>query len=155
MSAYKPREPGSLKQAQADLVEDCGGLDRAAGLTRVRRTQMGRYTDPADPETNMPADVVQALELHCGNPHVSRFLLLAAGYIAVPVPKKESHPELMRHLSGVLRKTGNLSGHACDAMADGKLSIKECALLRGEAMKTITALSALLGGIDCAGDRHV
>jgi hypothetical protein len=44
MSPYKEREPGSLKDAETALVKACGGLELAARLTRVRKTQMARYT---------------------------------------------------------------------------------------------------------------
>lgn len=146
--AYKPREPGSLKEAETALVGACGGIKRAAQLSRVEKSQMARYTDPACDDTHMPADVVRALELHCGAPHVSRFLVMAAGYVALKVPQKEDRKALMRHLGAIGRKNGQLYGDACEALADGRLSPRERAKVRGEALKTITALSALVGDLD-------
>lgn len=151
---YKPREPASLKEAQAALVAACGGLDAAAGLSRVRRSQMARYTDPADDDTNMPADVVAALQLHCGQPIVSRFLDLAVGFVAVPVPKAESHDSLMKYLATIGKEQGELFKHACEALADGSLTRSEKAKVRGETMKAITALTAFLGAIEGAEDRR-
>jgi hypothetical protein len=149
VGAYAPREPGSLKDAEAALVKACGGLDRASALTRVKPTQMHRYTAPGEPDCHMPADVIAALELHCGAPIVTRFLALGTGSILVTVPgDRATGKSYLRTLAKIGRKTGVLSGDACDALADGTLTGHERAAVRADAIETIAALSALLGELE-------
>lgn len=141
---YKPREPGSLKEAEASLVKACGGLEAAAHLSRVKKSQLARYTDPGEADYHMPADVIRALELHCGVPHVTRFLAIEAGAVLIPLPRDGSRKACMKHLAGIGRDSGKLYGAACDALADGTLSGADRARVRSEAMKTMSALAALI-----------
>ena len=73
---YKPRRPGTLKEAVADLVYTCGGQGESARLCRVSKAQVNRYTDDSDDnaKVHMPVDIVALLEEHCGEPIVTRFL---------------------------------------------------------------------------------
>lgn len=57
------------------LVRACGGLDEAAALAdcRVKRSMLADYQSPQG-EAFMPADVMAALEAHCGEAIYSRAL---------------------------------------------------------------------------------
>jgi hypothetical protein len=144
-----PREPGTLKDAASALVKACGGLEKASALTRVKPSQMQRYTAPGEPDCHMPVDVVVALELNCAQPLVTQFLALQAGGVLLRVPRgARSRRDYMRHLGAIGAKTGALYSHACEAIADGVLSLRERARVRGEALKTVTALVALIDDLD-------
>lgn len=144
-----PREPGSLKDAEAALVKACGGLDKASALTRVKPSQMQRYTAPGEPDCHMPADVVMALEMHCGQPVVTQFLALQAGGVFLPLPKHGvDRKSYMRHLGAIGKDTGQLYSQACEALADGNLTSRERSKVRAESIKTICALTQFLGDLD-------
>jgi hypothetical protein len=147
---YIERQPVSLKDAETALVTACGGQDRAAALTRVRPSQMQRYTSPGEPRCHMPIDVVQALEMHCGNPHVTRFLAFQSQAVLVQFDKGD-RAHVSGHLSAIGQKSGEMFGKACKGLADGTLSAKEAALVQAEAFKTITALSALIADLMSTG----
>lgn len=55
------------------LIAACGGLEEAAGACRVRKSALADYQAPGG-EGFMPADVIAALEAHCGQPIYSRAL---------------------------------------------------------------------------------
>lgn len=144
-----PREPGSLKDAEAALVKACGGLIRAAALTRVRKAQLHRYTDPSEPECHMPADVVVALELASGQPIVTQFLALQSAGVFMPLPKVGPEKKTyMAHLGAIGKDTGQFYAEACEALQDGSLSKKERAKVKAEAIKTIKALTEFLGDLE-------
>jgi hypothetical protein len=147
---YIERQPVSLKDAETALVTECGGQDRAAALTRVRPSQMQRYTSPGEPRCHMPIDVVQALEMHCGVPHVTRFLAYQSSAVLIQFTKGDS-AHVSAHLSAIGRETGEMFGKACDGLHDNCLSPKEAAAVKAEAFKTITALSALIGDLLSVG----
>lgn len=146
---YLERQPGTLKDAEAALVTACGGMEKASSLTRVRPSQMQRYTAPGEPDCHMPVDVVLALELHCGVPHVTRFLAFEAQSIVVSVAKGD-HASFNTHLSAIGRESGKMYAEACAALADGTMTPKEASRVETEALKTVTALSGLIGDLRAA-----
>jgi len=81
----KPRPPGSLKQAVAQLVEALGGPQKVSDFAGVSPTQIGRYTD-ADSENahvNMPVNLALSLEKILGEPVITRFLAREQGRVLV------------------------------------------------------------------------
>lgn len=155
--AYKQPQLATLKKAVADLVEVCGGLEACETIIKDRTqrkkistTQIARYYDRDQPETQMPVDIVRALEAFCGKNIVSGFIAMDTGAIVVPVLHEFSQQDCLSHLSCVLRENGTLSSETCKALADGKLTADERLRLRDEAMKTMSALAGLLGDLGSA-----
>jgi hypothetical protein len=72
----------------------------------------------------------------------------------VPLPRDDSRKSYMRHLGAIGRDTGELYSNACDAMADGSLTLRERARVKAEAIKTITALAALLADLKLPEASH-
>lgn len=144
---YIERAPGSLKDAENALVTACGGQEKASSLTRVRPSQMQRYTAPSEPDCHMPLDVVLALELHCGVPHVTRFLALETQHILVDIGETETAPAAV-HMANIGQETGALFKEFAESLADGSISAKEAGRLRAAAMKDIIALGALFGDLN-------
>jgi hypothetical protein len=155
---YKRPEAASLKEAVADLVKACGGLEKVSAIIedRLQRklstTQIARYYDKELPQTAMPVDIVRLLEGACGQNIVTGFIAMDTGAVIVPVQRDHSRQECLQHLSSVLRETGSLSSEACANLADGQLSPAEQAQLRVSAMKTISALAGLLGDLKDGDD---
>ncbi len=142
----KPRAPASLKEAVAELVKLAGGIEAAMKKTRVSKSQIQRYTDPAHDDYHMPVDVVRALELDCGEPVVTRFLALESHALVVALPKAgEAH--YSQHLAQIGRETGKLYGEAAEMLGQGKTP-KKAATVKREAMKTAAAIAGLISDLD-------
>jgi hypothetical protein len=145
----KPRMPGSLKEAVADLVAACGHQSDVASLVRVSRSQLNRYTDDSDENASahMPVDIVLALERHCGNPIVTRFLASNQARALVDINVTESRAAYPLVLSRIGRETGRLFAQATAAMADGKLNERETGKVRREALALMAACACLLSDL--------
>jgi hypothetical protein len=140
---YKHREPGSLKQAVAELVARCGGQVRCSELCRVNKSQLHRYTDDSDENqfTHMPVDVVLVLERHCGDAIVTRFL--AAEQSAALILLSGAVEPYHLVLSRIGAETGKLFSEGCKNLASGKLPAN-AGTMRLEALKIMAACSDLL-----------
>lgn len=55
------------------LITKCGGLREAARACRLKRARLAHFQDP-NAGAYMPADVINALELYCGEAVYSRAL---------------------------------------------------------------------------------
>ena len=119
VGGYKPREPGSLKQATEMLIAACGGIEASAKLARVGKSTIARYSDPAADDCYIPADVIRALELHCGDPIVTRYLAAEQG-CAMSVVKYDPSPDQLADDMGRLADDiACLTKDAMKALATG------------------------------------
>lgn len=142
---YKPREPGSLKSAVAELVTACGGQGPSAELSRVSRSQIARYTDDSgEHETvQMPADIVLALERACGDPVVTRYLAGVQGHALIDLKARTDEPYGVV-LARVGKETGELFAAAAQALSDRRMDRREAGRVKHEAMQLMAACAGLL-----------
>jgi hypothetical protein len=118
-SPNKTREPGSLKEATALLVDACGGYDEAAKRVRVSSSQLQRYSDPTAADAYIPADVVRALELAAADPIVTRFLAAEQG-CHLSCVKYDPSPEVLADDMGALAQdVARLTADVAKALARG------------------------------------
>ncbi|WP_245409747.1 hypothetical protein [Pararhizobium haloflavum] len=118
-----------LKAAQKDLIKRCGGIDRAAELTSVSRSQVGRWNNPGDPDLiTLPAMLM--LEAECEAPLVTAVLAGINGRrIADPDEASLSGASacvLSAH-AATITKASELMSVGAQALADGKVSPAEAA----------------------------
>lgn len=139
----KGRTPASLKDAYSQLVDACGGDVRAGLLAQKSKSQIQRYTDEGDPEYQMPASVVIALEAACEEPIVTRFMALATGHVLVSTAPADNSP-LSADMAAVGRELAKLFEECGTAMADGKVDVKEAAEIEARAMGGINALVSVI-----------
>jgi hypothetical protein len=67
-----------IKAATRDLVRGCGGLDRAAEIALLSRSELSRCQSPTAPSIiSIPAAV--ALEAECGVPYVTQAMAAIQG----------------------------------------------------------------------------
>lgn len=137
-SPYKLRRPGSLKAAVAELIEQCGGLQRAAEIARVSRSQLFRYSNDSedDANTHMPADIVAALERYSGHPAVTEWLAAEAACTLLVIavdPAKESIPQ---DVAEIAQHASQLFAEFATAFTDGSIDAAEAGkmLTAGDAM---------------------
>lgn len=143
---YIERMPASLKDAEAELVTACGGMEMASALTRVRASQMQRYTAPSEPDCHMPADVIKSLELHCGKPIVSSYLALKTGHVLIDTSARAAADTAV-HMALIGQETGELFKHFAESIADGTITKKEAAKLQSAVKRDINALAGLYGDL--------
>lgn len=137
-SPYKPRRPGSLKAAVAELIERCGGVVRASELARVSRSQLFRYSNDSDDDANthMPADIVAALERSCGHAFVTEWLAVEAGCTLLPIEIDPSDEAIPQDVGLVAQHTSGLFREFAVAFSDSRIDSIEAAkmLAAGDAM---------------------
>lgn len=114
---------GGLKAGTRLLTRDLGGIDAAAACSRVGRSLISDYANPAS-DRFIPVDVVIDAEAIAGTPHVTAAMARALGYELVPLlarPRGELGEALARISTGV----GSLFATVASAFADGALSEQE------------------------------
>lgn len=151
---YKRRPAGTLVEAQSRLVEMAGGLVRAGDLAGRSKSQVARYTDPADFQA-MPADVVRCLEREAGEPVVSAFLAAEIGAVVLPLPA-EPEADLHGHCRAMVERAAECFRLYGAAMADrtspGRIDAAEAGALVAGIDRTLAALGALRAACRAVSD---
>jgi len=140
---YKPREYGTLKEAVARLVGRAGGLELGAERVRVGRSQLARYTDPAEPGTHMPVDIVLSLEAIAGDPIVTTHLAAAAGHALLPVMVRADAGTLARDIARIGREMAELMSEYGASQADGAIDATEARRMLREIDEGFAALGTM------------
>lgn len=136
---------GLLKNATRKLIQSLGGLEKAAGLTRVQKSALASYYED-DSTFFIPIDVVADLESEADDLPVTHALALAKGCYLQNVQKKhqingENLPERLGEVSqdigDVFRKIG------LAVARDGKISMRLAGDCRGAIHESMSELAAL------------
>lgn len=141
-----------LKTATRRLIRAAGGVESAAMATRVGKSALSDYQNPAMVDHFMPIDVVVDLERDTGADHVTQALCRVAGGFFVQADAGSRGPVvigLTEHLPGIGRSVGDVLAETAKALADGKISALERADLIKQIDKSIDYLLAArktLGG---------
>jgi hypothetical protein len=141
MAAASQRQHAQWARA---LIAACGGLEEAAGVCRLSKSQLARCQDGASADC-LPVDVVADLELYCGQPVISSAL------VALAEARRASHAigALMDEACDASEAAVALQSLARAAARDGILSEQERRALTGAAAKVARELAdvvAVLGG---------
>lgn len=142
---YKWREPGSLKQATAQLIDANGGPQCAAEGCRVTAGMLFKYTDPNDENRLrfMPVDIVRGLEQRCGDPVVTRFLAAEAGHVLIRLDLPDDVAGLPSALAEAAAEASDVYKVAAQCLEDGKVEPGEAAKLVEEIDEAIEAFAAM------------
>ena len=138
----KPRTPGSLKEAFADLIAACGGVDRVADLLGKRKTQVYRYTDEAEEDSEMKPSQVRILETACGQPIVTTFLAAEQKCLLLRV-EPLGDLRLDRDVARLGEEASKVFGRYVEGSADGKWSAKELAAMVAQSARAAAVLMAI------------
>lgn len=84
----------AIKAASRRLVEQAGGVESAATVTRVGKSSLGNYGDVKN-DHFIPADAIADLERDIGQPIVTRELARLAGYELRPVQGEAEPTDLV------------------------------------------------------------
>ena len=119
------------------LTDRVGGLDAAAAVTRVGRSQLGNYASLHDGQT-MPVDVVADLEAVAGEPLITAELARRAGYLLVPLTPADDGP-LAERMARLAAEVGQAFSAYAAAVADGHTTAEEEAHIARELTDIIAA----------------
>jgi len=128
------------------LIAACGGLEEAAGVCRVSKSQLARFQDGSTADC-MPVEVVADLELYCGAASYSGAL------VALATARREAHKvgQLMDEACDASEAAASLQAMAREAGRDGHLSERErrqLTLATEKAMRELADVQAVLGAVD-------
>lgn len=114
-----------LKAAQRDLIKMVGGIERAAEITSISKSHVGRWNNATDTDL-MPMPAVLLLEAECGVPLLTTVMAELNGRrLADPdVDGGSSGSVLSRHAEA-MRQAAELMATGAAAFADGKLTPAE------------------------------
>ncbi|MCM2292273.1 hypothetical protein NAC44_08025 [Allorhizobium sp. BGMRC 0089] len=107
-----------IKAAQRDLIRMVGGIERAAEISSVSKSHVGRMNNATDPEL-MPISVVFALESECGVPLVTSAMAELNGRrLADPDAERAADWNVLASYTDVVRKAADLTSGGAMAIAD-------------------------------------
>ncbi|SLN77536.1 phage regulatory CII family protein [Oceanibacterium hippocampi] len=146
-----------LKAAFRRLVRAAGGLESAAMVTRVGKTELGRYQHVNEP-LFAPVDVVADLEADTGEAPVTREMARMAGLAVFPLPRPEhDDPAWVGHIAKTAKECGEAVARTAEALSVGGTitadEIREMGLRQeiAEAVEALAALDAALRAVEAVG----
>ncbi|MBB3396853.1 hypothetical protein [Rhizobium sp. BK060] len=114
-----------VKAAQRDLIKLVGGIDRAAEISSVSPSHIGRMNNARDTDL-MPLSVVYALECECGIPVVTQAMAELSGRrLTDPESTYNANVNVLTSYSDVMQKAAALMSAGATAMADGLVTPAE------------------------------
>lgn len=126
-----------LKAANRLLIKKNGGIEAAAAITSLSKTQIGRFNNDRDTEL-MPIPAVLRLEAECGDPAVTRVMATLNGCKLVdPESTKQEGACLLRGSLEVGARANEYQRNASVAYADLVVS-------RSEATQGIRDLDSII-----------
>lgn len=132
-----------MKAATRDLITACGGIERAAGIAHVSKTEAGRWQVTSEAAI-LPITAALALEQDCGVPYVTRAMAdLHGRRLVEPSEEVASAASVLMQASDAARRAGELMAAAATAAADGRLSPAEAETLDRSAGDLARALEPL------------
>lgn len=129
-----------VKAAQRDLIRLVGGIERAAEISSVSPSHIGRMNNARDTDL-MPLSVVYALESDCRVPVVTQAMAELNG-------RRLSDPDAERKADiSVIATYSELMHKAAELMASGAAALADSVVTPAEAMKMDRDASALERGL--------
>lgn len=139
---YKPRKPGSLKEACAELVARCGGQTQVAKIWKCSAQNVARMTDDGNAQNPPRIDQIVVLEALCREPIVTRYMAAAQNCIVEPV-RVAAHESLPIVVGRITSETGQLLSAAARDIQAGRLTATNAAAVLRETDDVIGAIAQL------------
>jgi len=122
---FKTAEFYTLKGAQRDLIKLAGGIVRAALVTGLSESQIGRF-NARDTTDIMPTYIVAKLEADVREPVVSRALVLMAGGDVTMPGGEMDRASLVASFVEMEAEHSEVCKTVVVALSDGDVSPSEC-----------------------------
>lgn len=108
-----------VKAAQRDLIKLVGGIERAAEISSVSTSQIGRMNNVRDTDL-MTISVVYALESECGVPIVTQAMAELNGRrLSDPDAEQRANLDVIMASAEMMQRFGSLIATTGRAIADG------------------------------------
>lgn len=121
--------PYRIFAAQRDLIERCGGIQRAADKTGYSKTEAGRWNGGANPDY-MPLGAVVTLEADCGYALVTAVLAEANGRrLTDPDDERRAERDMMAAHAEKLRLGAESALAVAQSILDGVVTPSEAAIV--------------------------
>lgn len=147
-----------IKAAQRDLIRLVGGIERAADISSISKSHIGRMNNATDPEL-MPLHAVYALESECGVPVVTSAMAELNGRrLAEPESARAAEQCVVVAYSDMVRKAGDLISGGAVAISDMMVTPAEATKMDRDAAELEAGLAALrkaLAGVKANGGHKV
>lgn len=139
-SPTKPREYGTTKELVARLIDEAGGVKRAAFLCGRAVSQVYAYADPAV-EAQMSLDMARRLSVAARSTILADDAAAISGGVFMPVtPSNDPIAELSAKSA---EEHGELMSALMRALSDGKITDIEARELLAELDENLRALVAM------------
>ncbi|MBP1841990.1 hypothetical protein J2046_000234 [Rhizobium petrolearium] len=143
-----------LKAAQFDLIEACGGIDRAGDKAGYGKSTVGRWNDRYDPSL-MPLTAIAKLEADCGQPFVTEVMASVTGRrLTDPEARPDCSADILVAHAHVRVSEASLGLAVAEAIADGQVTPAEAAEIDREAAALDRATDTLRAKIASIRARH-
>lgn len=137
--SYKPRTPGSVKEAVDMLFEQAGGRKRVAELFDLGPSQIAALTDE---RTHEHLSCERAAGLTSPRaPVMAELFSLRAGGVFLPIAPEDA--DLGGLLADDAKAHGDTVSEVVAALRDGKMDKKEAGIALGKVRRELQALTAL------------
>lgn len=114
-----------IKAATRSLVKSCGGIEAAADITRVGKSNLSDYGNPEKFEYFIPVDAALDLERESGSHAVTEAMAALSGGAFTPAGSEAAAPELMTAVAGIMGETAEAIKSVTASMCDGSISPRE------------------------------
>ena len=113
--------PAEIKQVSAvakKLVLAIGGVEAAAGFSRVSHQSMQRYGDLNLATVHMPLDVAIELEGVAEKPVIAQFMAARLGYGIFKLPNADLAQKDWRNFANLMARVNEVMKDVADSLAD-------------------------------------
>jgi hypothetical protein len=150
--SFKPRTYDTAKDAAAALIEAAGGLVPATEFTRVGRSTLHEYTDPAKENVHMPVDVALALERATGCHAMTELFARRAGAVLLRLPTELRASAVADDLMKFGKESGDVFAKGAQVLRDGAIKGRERPEFLREIDQAIAALASLRVAVETMAD---
>lgn len=149
----------TIKAATRRLVKACGGQESCALIDGINDrhqhfSEVGLVSEKFESKF-LRLDHVALLEADCGEPEVTRELARATGHKLVKLPRAMAAEAPVPALLSIAKESTEVVATGWDALADGKITASERAVLRkqiADALEALLELDARLEADEEAGN---
>jgi hypothetical protein len=133
---------GVIKAAVGRQVNNMGGVEKAAALVGMGKTQLANYCHP-DRGERVPLVVALSLDEAAGDPLVLRTAATLLGFRLLPLDE-HAEADILTALGATAGSAGQLLAEGYAAAADGKVTPSERRQMARKAVELQTGLATLL-----------
>ncbi|MFT9398488.1 hypothetical protein [Acetobacter sp.] len=134
----------AIKTAVKEAIKRIGGIDAAASVVRVGRSQLSDYGNRNSPQT-VPADVAVALDCCAQHPLILAAMAHAEGYFIVPAHFGEGH--LPRDMARFTEKASQAISKGFEILEDQRVDVHEAHEMLREMQAVKTVAEHIMAGM--------